>query len=554
VATRVGTHLDRYEIEAELGRGAMGVVYRARDPKLGRTVAIKTVSISGLELDAEREYRARFVIEAQAAGRLSHPGIVTIFDVREEAEPYLVMEYIEGQSLQKLLGRENRTLPLTTTLGLIQEIADALHYAHAQGVVHRDIKPANILVTPDGHPKIADFGIAKLNQTDLTLPGRVLGSPAYMAPEQLSDESVDARSDLFSLGVILYYMLTGHRPFQGNSTTTVCFKLVNHEPLPVSAFESKFPLELDAIVSRAIAKDPVQRYQSGMAMASDIQKLRERSGFIHDKVEWTAHSLKRDAMPSYVRACAGPGSTECGSAATLPEPVGLPSGSGIGEKTTIRPLRKRFLNTGLALGSLVIAVAALVLWDIHTTRQKPDDPPAPLPPPVTASKEYDTGTGKEQTVAKSSVLRPKVVIAHAKVTTREVKDPTHEAKVPAHESKAPVVLVRANTVLQIDIEHQFMTGLASVWVDDRLVYTQALHGDEQRHALLLRKVVGHQFKAIMVSPGKHRIRVRIQSAPDSYDQSGTLADASIQGASMLRVVCGKKGEILQLALQKESYQ
>ena len=141
MATRVGTHLDRYEIEAELGRGAMGVVYRARDPKLGRTVAIKTVSISGLELDAEREYRARFVIEAQAAGRLSHPGIVTIFDVREEAEPYLVMEYIEGQSLQKLLGRENRTLPLTTTLGLIQEIADALHYAHAQGV-EADSPPA----------------------------------------------------------------------------------------------------------------------------------------------------------------------------------------------------------------------------------------------------------------------------------------------------------------------------------------------------------------------------------------------------------------------------
>src|ERR1700680_3916431 len=270
VATRVGTHLDRYEIEAELGRGAMGVVYRARDPKLDRTVAIKTVSISGLEPDAEREYRARFVIEAQAAGRLSHPGIVTIFDVREEAEPYLVMEYIEGQSLQKLLSRENRTLPLNTTLRLIQEIAEALHYAHSQGVGHRDIKPANILVTPVGHPKIADFGVAKLNQTDLTLPGQVLGSPAYMAPEQLSDEGVDARSDLFSLGVILYYMLTGHRPFQGNSTTTVCFKLVNHEPLSVSAFESKLPPELDTIVSRAIAKDPEQRYQSGLAMASDI--------------------------------------------------------------------------------------------------------------------------------------------------------------------------------------------------------------------------------------------------------------------------------------------
>src|ERR1700693_4954886 len=230
----------------------MGVVYRARDPKLGRTVAIKTVSIAGLEAEAEREYRRRFVVEAQAAGRLSHPGIVTIFDVNEEAEPYLVMEHVEVQSLQQLVTREKRALPISTTLRLIQEVAEALHYAHTQGVVHRDIKPANILVTPDGHPKIADFGIAKLNQTDLTLPGQVLGSPAYMAPEQLSDEGVDARSDLFSLGVILYYMLTGHRPFQGNSTTTVCFKLVNHDPLAVSAFETKFPPELDTIVSRAI--------------------------------------------------------------------------------------------------------------------------------------------------------------------------------------------------------------------------------------------------------------------------------------------------------------
>jgi serine/threonine protein kinase len=166
---RIGTLFDRYEIDAELGRGAMGVVYRARDPKLDRTVAIKTVSLSGLDAEAEQEYRKRFMVEARAAGRLSHPGIVTIFDAREEeAEPYLVMEYVEGQSLQQLVSRENRTLPLSTTLRLVQEIAEALHYAHTQGVVHRDIKPANILVTGDGHPKIADFGVAKLNQAELT--------------------------------------------------------------------------------------------------------------------------------------------------------------------------------------------------------------------------------------------------------------------------------------------------------------------------------------------------------------------------------------------------
>ncbi len=300
MATRVGTNLDRYAIDAELGRGAMGVVYRARDPKLGRTVAIKMVSTAGLDPEAEKEYRERFVVEANAAGRFSHPGIVTIFDVREEAEPYLVMEYVEGQSLQQLMGRDNRPLPLSTTLRIIQEVAEALHYAHARGVVHRDIKPANILVTSDGHPKIADFGIAKLNQAELTMPGQILGSPAFMAPEQLSEDAVDSRSDLFSLGVILYYMLTGYRPFQGNSTTTVCFKLVNQEPVPASTLESKLPPELDQIVSRAMAKDPAQRYQTGMAMAADLQTLRERSGFVHSS-DLTEESLKGSAIPRYVR-------------------------------------------------------------------------------------------------------------------------------------------------------------------------------------------------------------------------------------------------------------
>ena len=143
----------------------MGVVYRARDPKINRMVAIKTVSLAGLELDAEREYRERFVVEAQAAGRLSHPGIITVFDVGEDPEtrsPYMVMEYVQGKSLGQLLSGENKRLPLGTALQLTQEVAEALHYAHAQGVVHRDIKPSNILITPDGHAKIADFGIAKL--------------------------------------------------------------------------------------------------------------------------------------------------------------------------------------------------------------------------------------------------------------------------------------------------------------------------------------------------------------------------------------------------------
>jgi serine/threonine protein kinase len=281
--SEMASHLGRYQIDAEIGRGAMGLVYLAHDPKIDRPVAIKTISLFSQEIEEEQEFRERFFIEARAAGRLSHPGIVTIFDVGEDPathEPYIVMEYVPGQPLNKILSGENRKLPLGPALQIAQEVAEALNYAHAQGVVHRDIKPANILITLDGHPKIADFGVAKLNQGLMTVPGQILGSPAYMAPEQLSGEGTDPRSDLFSLGVILYSMLTGFRPFQGNSAATVSFKVVNQDPLPVTSFDSELPAALDRLVSRAIAKDPSQRYQTGMEMAQEIQKVRERYGLL----------------------------------------------------------------------------------------------------------------------------------------------------------------------------------------------------------------------------------------------------------------------------------
>src|SRR6266567_7054386 len=193
----------RYEVLAELGRGAMGVVYKARDPQIDRVVAVKTVSLWGQEPDEETEFRMRFMNEAQAAGRLHHAGIVSIFDVGENPEnhdPYIVLEYVAGESLNKILAREKK-LPPERALQLAEEIAEALDYAHGQGVIHRDIKPANILVTEDGRAKIADFGIAKLNLAHFTHKGQIFGSPAYMAPEQLSGGVADARSDLFSLGV-----------------------------------------------------------------------------------------------------------------------------------------------------------------------------------------------------------------------------------------------------------------------------------------------------------------------------------------------------------------
>ena len=184
----------RYEILEELGRGGMGVVYRARDPHINRIVAIKSVPLVGLLPDVQNEYRERFAREAEAAGRLSQPGIVTIFDVGEDSEtqsPYIVMEFVQGQSL------ESAQLSAFDAVRVVQEIADALDTAHSQGIVHRDLKPANILLTDDGRAKIADFGIARLDLSELTTTGQVLGTPAFMSPEQLRGEPVDGRSDLF---------------------------------------------------------------------------------------------------------------------------------------------------------------------------------------------------------------------------------------------------------------------------------------------------------------------------------------------------------------------
>jgi serine/threonine protein kinase len=269
--------LGRYEIVAELGRGAMGAVFRARDPKIDRTVAIKTIAVPASSRQDAEHYRQRFFREAQAAGRLSHPGIVTIYDVGEDEAthtPFIVMECVQGDSLDRLVAATPAaSLTRDITLRLLRQIAEALDYAHRQGIVHRDIKPANIMVTPEGQPKIADFGIAKVAMAETTLPGHVVGTPAYMSPEQLNGKAVDGRSDLFSLGVITYWLLTGVKPFDGATLTEICVQVVTKDPAPPSELASGLNMDFDYVLSRALAKDPVMRYQSGSEMAADLDDL-----------------------------------------------------------------------------------------------------------------------------------------------------------------------------------------------------------------------------------------------------------------------------------------
>jgi predicted Ser/Thr protein kinase len=269
--------LGRYRIQQVLGRGAMGTVYRAHDPKIDRVVAIKTIAIQGVTADEEGEYRERFVREARAAGKLSHPSVVTIYDVGEQEgtqAPYIVMEYIEGTTLDSLISNSAEK-PIPRTLDLVKQVAEALDYAHSQGIVHRDIKPANIIVTPDGRAKITDFGIAKLAVTQLTMPGEAIGTPSYMSPEQITGEQVDGRSDLFSLGIILYSMLVGQKPFTGENATSVMFNISYKDPVPLTQLKPSLDPQLNRVIERALAKRPADRYQTGKEFADDLDNLRQ---------------------------------------------------------------------------------------------------------------------------------------------------------------------------------------------------------------------------------------------------------------------------------------
>src|SRR6185312_4006973 len=271
---QTGQQLGRYEILSELGRGAMGTVFRARDPRIDRIVAIKTITVAGSNAQSMEEYRQRFFREAQAAGRLSHPGIVTIFDVDEDRAtntPFIVMEYVDSRPLDEFVNASEGRLPLATAVDLIQQIGAALDYAHSSGIVHRDIKPGNILITSDHRAKIADFGIAKLSMTEVTIPGHVLGTPAYMSPEQISGNPVDGRSDLFSLGVIAYGLLTGSKPFNGQSITEMSIQIATQDPRPATEAAPALSTHFDYVLARGLAKDPAQRYQVGRDLAADLQ-------------------------------------------------------------------------------------------------------------------------------------------------------------------------------------------------------------------------------------------------------------------------------------------
>jgi len=342
----------RYEVVGVLGDGAMGRVYLARDPIVGREVAVKTVKAEYLRHDSAREFVARFRREAEAAGALNHPSIVSVFDVGEN---YIVMERLVGRTLQQLIADEGQ-IPPERAIALLAPIADALDHAHAAGIVHRDIKPANVMVQTSGIPKLMDFGVAHVEDSVLTVTGQILGSPSYMSPEQVAGLEVTARSDVYSLAVVAYEMLTGQSPFPGPTITAVIYKVLHDPAPPPRRWNTELPPRYDDVFARALAKEPPARFATARDLASALD-VREFELSLDDALGAPAP---------------GAGSPPGGSAH---EPV--PPGEA---ETVILPApRGRRPRGGLLAGLLAAAALVVALLGLVVARSTARAPVPPLP-------------------------------------------------------------------------------------------------------------------------------------------------------------------------------
>jgi len=390
------TKLGKFEIRRELGKGAMGVVYEGYDPMIERTVAIKTIRAENLQGDDAQEQLARFRREAQSAGRLTHPNVVSIYDFGlDDGTYYIAMEYVKGRELQEMLNNNERF----GTAGVVQvmtQLLEALDYSHRNGVVHRDIKPANIIILDDGTVKVADFGIARIESSNLTQAGMVLGTPSYMSPEQFMGQTVDGRSDLFSAGVILYQLLTGEKPFTG-SLTTIMHKVLQEQPLPPSTLNVQVPRAFDAVVQKALAKRPDERFQTGREFAAAIKDAAAAASATNaGGAEQTV--LNRDAtamIGDTIIAASKPGQAPTrGEATQRTMKVDAPKAAAA--RSAPEPARRSQAPVIAVFAGIALVVVVAAAWMLFmrtpertTTAQAmpttttPAPAAAPAPPPVT---------------------------------------------------------------------------------------------------------------------------------------------------------------------------
>ncbi len=517
--------IGRYEVIQELGRGAMGAVFQARDPEIGRTVAIKTILTSVIPPEELPQFKMRFRREAQLAGQMSHPGIVTIHDIAEDetGQPYLVMEFIEGMTLHQMLragadGNLPERLPLAQSLGIVTQVAEALNYAHERGVVHRDIKPGNILIMPDGRAKITDFGIAKFSGSETTHTVGVLGTPAYMSPEQVRGSLVDRRSDIFSLGAMIYWMTTGQKPFPGDTSTTISFKVVYLDPTPPSQLDKSLPNDLDTILSRCLAKDPDHRYSKASLLAADLAALRE------------GRPIATTPAPTVSAANIGTGE-ETAISSTFAVRKKIPGGDGIAaavrEATGRGPgqqkpwLMRPHNLVAVASAALLIALAVMFLRPGAT--QNPAQPtgqptaanssaPPSTPNPSGGAPNAAAKTDSSAT-EKTSGAGEKAVPAASKPTSAPVK------------SKAAA---RPMSTLEIECNHNFKEATMEIYVGKEKVFESDLANKVQLNG------------TAPIRAGEQKLRVRVESKRDKFiDEKEITGDFAVDGSRKLIVDFGR---------------
>ena len=445
--------LGKYLIRRELGKGAMGIVYEGFDPVIERTVAIKTILPAQLNSAEVKDVLARFKREAQAAGRLNHPGIVAVYDYGEvvaeddrtmvagpngqpadgERVAFIAMEFVKGRELKDYFDGNER-FPLTEVDRIMGEILDALDHAHSKGVTHRDMKPANLIMLADGKIKVADFGIARIETSELTQAGTVMGTPSYMSPEQFMGQTVDGRSDIFSCGVILYQFLTGEKPFTGN-TTTIMYKVLREEPLPPSTLNLALPAALDAVVKKAIAKNPADRFQNAKEFAAAIRAAvtsqAAEQTFVNTQNTQTAAAIADATVVNLTRPMAAPAPVpQLATRAPkvpisppievpvashpVPQPVAAAASEAAGKPKSGKSISNGMVAGGIAGVLLVGASGAYFLSNKDRAGAPAVAQSQTAPPPLA------TGTAP---AAPATTQVPAVVIAPASMASEPAQEP-----------------------------------------------------------------------------------------------------------------------------------
>lgn len=465
----------RYRIQRELGRGMMGVVYLARDPDLGRDIALKVIQLPPGASETDRaRFELRFFAEAQSAARLTHPGIVTVHDVGRDPTTgglYMALQLVPGQTLDNLL-KERGILDWKTALGIARTLALSLDHAHSEGVVHRDVKPANIMILPSGEPKLMDFGIARLETSTLTAAGQFLGTPLYMSPEQAMARPLDGRSDIFSLGSVIYEMLTGGAPFAGDSVTRILVQVMDHDVAPPSTLNSSAPPAIDSVLRRCLAKEAAGRYANAGELASDLDAI------LDGRTPGGAAIPPRPEFAETMRAHR-PSAPPPAMATTL-APAPAPNrkvGNGPGEGAWIPRRLIGFGLGALALGGLIGGV-----W--HFAADPPVArliPEPPLPTPRSARAPTDPGLAAAASV-----------------------DP-----------EAPALLA-------VDFEHSLKTGSLRIYVDDLKVVDQPIDGRVTRKVAGLEIRKGRVLQTLEVTPGRRQVHVQVAWDDNIRDETSEI--------------------------------